>query len=54
MIDDLSTEEYSNYLAYGDRADDDYKDLDKFLEEFLEDFNAEYAYSEETVKIGTT
>ena len=43
MIDDLSTEEYSNYLAYGDRAEDDHKDLHKFLEKFLEDFNAEDA-----------
>jgi hypothetical protein len=38
MIDDLSTEEYSNYLAYGDR-DDDCKDLQRFLEKFLEDFD---------------
>ena len=38
MIDNLSTEEYSNYLAYGDR-DDDRKDLQRFLEEFLKDFN---------------
>ena len=43
MIDDLSTEEYSNYLAYGDRAEDDHRDLYKFLEKFLEDFNAEDA-----------
>jgi len=39
MIDDLSTEEYSNYLAYGDR-DDSRKDLQRFLEEFLEGFDA--------------
>ena len=38
MIDDLSTEEYSNYLAYGDRNQDS-NDLQKFLEEFLKDFD---------------
>ena len=39
MIDDLSTEEYSYYLAYGDQ-DDDSNDLLKLLEEFLKDFDA--------------
>ncbi len=41
MIDDLSTEEYSYFLAYGDKDDDDHKDLHKLLEKFLEDFNPE-------------
>ena len=38
MIEDLSTEEYSNYLSYGDRNQDS-NDLQKFLEEFLKDFD---------------
>lgn len=37
MIDDLSTEEYSNYLAYGENESQDL-DLQRFLDEFLEDF----------------
>jgi hypothetical protein len=53
MIDDLSIEEYSNYLAYGDR-DDNRKDLQRFLEEFLEGFDAEDVYFEETVSSWTT
>jgi len=43
MIDDLSTEEYSYFLAYGDKDDDSNKELNKLIEEFLEDFNVENA-----------
>ena len=43
MIDDLSTEEYSYFLAYGDKDDDSNKKLNKLIEEILGDFNVEDA-----------
>ena len=43
MIDDLSTEEYSYFLAYGDEDEDSNKELNKLIEEILGDFNAENA-----------
>ena len=39
MIDDLSTEEYSYFLAYGDKDDQSNKELNKLIEKFLGDFN---------------